>query len=66
MQPRIDQITLIKCVKMCDKLKLLGVTVDNNLQDLEENFEDKLGDIKKLLARWKRRTLTLMGRITVW
>lgn len=50
----------------CNSMKLLGVTFDNCLADLDINFEEKFTDIKKLLARWRRRSLTVIGKIVVW
>lgn len=50
----------------CTDMKLLGVRFDNKLYNLDVNFEDKIHDIQKVLASWKRRSLTLLGKITVW
>jgi len=47
-------------------LKLLGVTFDDQLKELDKNFDEKLIAIQKLLAGWKQRSLTLLGKITVW
>ena len=45
--------------------KLLGITFDNNLTNMETNFTEKVNEIEKLLNRWYLRYLTPYGKITV-
>ena len=47
------------------KFKLLGIDFDNNLENMDSNFESKLKEINKILSCWFHRTLTVYGKITV-
>ena len=59
--------------ELCPDLKLdwtreftlLGMKFQNNLENMEVNFNTKLEVIKKLLNCWFYRTLTVYGKITV-
>jgi len=44
---------------------LLGITFDNNLENMEDNFWHQFRSIEKLLATWIYRHLTPYGRVTV-
>ena len=46
-----------------NRLKVLGVTFASDPKDMEENFEKKVTEIKKLLNRWSFRNLTVYGRV---
>merc|ERR1711884_828390 len=45
------------------RLKVLGVTFASDPKDMEENYENKVIEIKKLLNRWSFRNLTVYGRV---
>lgn len=48
------------------KFKLLGIDFSVNLEDiLDINFKPKIDKLKNQLALWKRRNLTIIGKITV-
>ena len=47
------------------KFKLLGVEFDNNLEEMNVNYELKLKEMKKILDCWMYRALTVYGKITV-
>ena len=46
-----------------DRLKVLGVTFAHEPKLMEENFDKKILEIKKLLNRWSFRNLTVYGRV---
>jgi len=46
--------------------KILGIQLNSNLQNIVDiNYTDKVKEIANLLAQWKARHLSLMGKITV-
>ena len=45
--------------------RLLGIDFNNNLDNMETNFHQKIEIIDKLLNCWIYRTLTVYGKITV-
>ena len=45
--------------------KLLGITFDNNLEKMDENFFEKIKEMEKVLNSWLYRYLTPYGKITV-
>ena len=48
------------------EIKILGVTITCNLQNMEiQNFDAKYEAIEKMLKHWSHRTLSLEGRITI-
>ena len=47
------------------KFTLLGINFHNNLENMDENFDNKIDEIEKLLNCWIYRTLTVYGKITV-
>ena len=50
----------------CSKLTVLGITFSNQDSDsVQENYESKLNSIKAIIFSWKKRYLTLAGKITV-
>ena len=59
--------------RLCEDLKLdwattftlLGIDFDNNLDNMNKNFDKKLEEIKKILNCWINRTLTVYGKLTV-
>ena len=44
---------------------LLGITFDSKLQKLYNNFEVKIINVQSLIEEWKRRNLTLNGRVGI-
>ena len=44
---------------------LLGIEFNNNLENMEKNFEDKIIKIDKMLSNWSYRYMTPFGKITV-
>ena len=59
--------------KLCPELELkwvktftlLGVNFDNALEHMDDNFENKIKSIEKMLSNWTYRYLTPFGKITV-
>ena len=52
--------------KWTNKLKVLGIVFSNVEQDsYEDNFEHKLRSIQATMNSWKRRYITLRGKITL-
>ena len=52
--------------KWTKKLKVLGVVFANTDEEgYEENFESKLKHIKSIIASWKKRYITLRGKIVL-
>ena len=47
------------------KLEILGVTFDNGLSSITEIYSDKLSEIKREIARWKLRNISLIGKVTI-
>ena len=53
-------------IKFVDELKVLGVKFNaTNLNITSINMESILKDIASLIAQWKRRQLTLIGKVTM-
>eukprot|EP00914_Ancora_sagittata_P008796 GHVO01017056.1.p1 GENE.GHVO01017056.1~~GHVO01017056.1.p1 ORF type:complete len:427 (+),score=25.79 GHVO01017056.1:143-1282(+) len=49
-----------------DPFRVLGIVFSTHLSDMPElNFEPRVLELKKRMASWNRRQLTLIGRITV-
>ena len=44
---------------------LLGIKFDNALQNMSNNFNDKISKIERLLSDWAYRYLTPFGKVTV-
>ena len=44
---------------------LLGIDFNNNLDNMDRNFDKKIKVIEKLLSCWMHRTLTVYGKITI-
>ena len=52
--------------KWTKKLKVLGIVFANTEHDTyQENFESKLSAIRSTISTWKRRCVTLRGKITL-
>ena len=52
-------------LKWKTEFKLLGLTMDVNLENLEQNFRTAWEEITKSVGIWKRRTTTPLGRLVV-
>ena len=52
-------------LKWVKEFVLLGITFDNNLVKMQQNFEIKIEEIEKLLSHWSYRYLTPFGKVTI-
>ena len=52
-------------LKWMDSFTVLGITIDNRLQELQNNFQRIFDKVAKKIGFWIRYGLTLKGRITV-
>ena len=50
---------------MGTKKKVLGITLTCDLKEMEQNFQEKMESIEKMLKHWSYRRLNLEGRITI-
>ena len=58
--------TLQSNIQFVNEFKLLGIKFTSNLQNFSRiNLETKIPEIEKLLLAYKRRNLSLLGRVTV-
>jgi hypothetical protein len=48
-----------------DKVKLLGMEVDRNLNTLTSHFDEVSGKISRMIEYWDRFNLSLPGRISI-
>jgi len=48
-----------------NEIKILGMTIDQNIENLDQNFVLVHDRIKRSIAYWKRYNLSLPGRINV-
>jgi hypothetical protein len=48
-----------------DSVHILGMDIDNDLTELDNNFTGTIDSIKKCIDYWKRYNLTMAGRINV-
>jgi hypothetical protein len=57
----------IKDLGFCitDKVHILGMDIDSELINLDENFSSTIVSLKKCVDYWKRYNLTMVGRINV-
>jgi hypothetical protein len=46
-------------------IKILGMEIDQNISNLDQNFSNILDRVKNSISYWKRYNLTLSGRINV-
>ena len=60
-----DQLCPDLGLKWVKKFTLLGITFDSKLEELDSNFEEKLLKTMSLIEKWKRRRLTVSGRIGI-
>ena len=52
-------------LKWMDSFTVLGITIDNRLRELHQNFHQIYDKVDKKIGFWIRYGLTLKGRITV-
>jgi len=52
-------------ILVVDKVKILGITIDRKLENLEQNWEEKIAKMERLSNFWKLQKLLLPGRILV-
>ena len=52
-------------LKYVNRLKVLGIYLAADPKDMEENFDEKIGEIESLLRRWSFRNMTVFGRISL-
>ena len=52
-------------LKCMDFFTVLGITIDNRLKELQNNFQRIFDKVDKKIGFWVRYVLTLKGRITV-
>merc|ERR1711940_205788 len=60
-----DQLCQNLGLKWVRKFTLLGITFDSKLEELQENFDEKILKTKSLMEKWKRRKLTVSGRVSI-
>ena len=46
-------------------LKILGITFDNNLSEMAGIYKERVNEIKKEMAKWMMRNISLMGKVTI-
>jgi hypothetical protein len=65
--PRVTVSEQIRDLGFCleEKIHILGMDIDRDLEHLDENFERTLLNLKKCVQYWSRYNLTLTGRINV-
>ena len=51
--------------KWVDSFTVLGITIDNRLKHLQDNFQRIYDKVDKKIGTWIRYGLTFQGRITV-
>ena len=47
------------------KIKLLGIVIDADADQLNDNFQKTSDNIRKLIAHWSKFNLSLIGRISI-
>ena len=52
-------------LKWMDSFTVLGITIDNRLKELQQNFHRIYEKVDKKIGYWIRYGLTFKGRITV-
>ena len=65
--PRVPVPEEIRDLGFCleDSIHILGMDIDRDLANLDDNFEKTLLNLKKCVQYWSRYNLTLTGRINV-
>ena len=52
-------------LKWCKNFTLLGIDFNNNLDEMEKNFTDKVEKMEKMLSTWFYRYITPFGKVTI-
>ena len=52
-------------LKWVRKFTLLGINFNNNLDNMQNNFTDKIDKVEKMLSNWTYRYLTPFGKVTI-
>ena len=52
-------------LKWVREFTLLGINFDNNLDNMQSNFTDKIDKVEKMLSNWSYRYLTPFGKVTI-
>jgi hypothetical protein len=61
----LDENILSLGFNISDNIHILGMTIDSELESLDDNFEKTLSGLKKSVEFWERYYLTLPGRINI-
>ena len=48
-----------------DTFTLLGVTFDSRMEKMSSNYDEKYNKVEDLIEKWKKRMLTLSGRLMI-
>jgi len=51
--------------EIVDKIKCLGMTINNRSSSLENHFHEKIVKVRQLIGSWSRFNLSLPGRIAI-
>ena len=62
---KLDNICTDLNLDWVQNFRLLGVDFDKNLENMAENYTNKVGEIKKVLNSWLHRSLSVYGKICV-
>ena len=52
-------------LQWCEEMKILGITFDNGLHKLADAYIDKMREIKREIAKWRFRNITLQGKVVI-
>ena len=54
-------------IKFVNKIKILGIIFSNEkaASEIKENFENKIMQLERLCCLWEKRSLTIIGKITI-
>ena len=52
-------------LKWVRNFTLLGINFNNNLDNMQNNFTDKIDKVEKMLSNWTYRYLTPFGKVTI-
>ena len=49
------------------KIKVLGVWISNDtaIEDIEENYKERINKARRIIATWKKRQLSLVGKVLI-
>ena len=52
-------------LQWCKAIKILGVTFDNSLNGMADVYKEKVNNIKREMAKWMKRNISLTGKVTI-